>query len=64
MVVHDPCNHVWFIGHYKTYNISKVGHPRSNLVGLLMLWMVIYNIQSTGIVLYVPQNIVNPVKHE
>jgi hypothetical protein len=30
-------------GHYMTYIISSVGHPRLDLIGLLMLWMVAYN---------------------
>jgi hypothetical protein len=29
-------------GHYKTNIISDVGHPRSDLVVLLVLYMVVY----------------------
>jgi hypothetical protein len=29
--------------HYMMYIISSVGHPRLDLVGLLVLWMVAYN---------------------
>jgi hypothetical protein len=30
--------------HYKTYNISGVGHPRSDSIVPLVLWIVAYNI--------------------
>ena len=34
-------------GHYKTYIISSVSHPRSDSVVLLVLWIVTYNIWGT-----------------
>jgi hypothetical protein len=36
-------------GHYRTYIISSVSHPRSNSVKLLALWMVVYNGRGTGV---------------
>ena len=41
--------------HYRTDIISGVGHPRSNLVVLLMLCTVAYNIWGTSVVLHVPR---------
>ena len=38
-------------GHYKINIISGVGHPRLDSVVLLLLCMVAYNIQGTGVVL-------------
>jgi hypothetical protein len=37
--------------HYRTNIISGVGYSRSELVILLVLCTVVYNIQSTGVVL-------------
>jgi hypothetical protein len=37
------------VGHFRTYIISGVGHPRSDLVVPLMLWTVAYNGQGIGI---------------
>jgi hypothetical protein len=41
-------------GHCRTDIISGVGHPRLDLVVLLVLCTVVYNIWDTGIVLQVP----------
>ena len=49
-------------GHYRTYVISGVGHPRLDSVMPLVLWMVAYNIQSIDVVLQVTQDSVNPTK--
>jgi hypothetical protein len=49
-------------GHYKTYIISGVSHPRSDLIMSLMLWKVAYNIQSINVVLQVTRNIANPAE--
>jgi hypothetical protein len=38
-------------GHYRTYIISNVGHPRSDLVVPQVLCTVTYNIRGTGVVL-------------
>jgi hypothetical protein len=46
-------------GHYKTYIICSVGHMRLDLVGLLVLCIVAYNDQGTGIVLQVIQDNAN-----
>jgi hypothetical protein len=40
------------VGHCKTYIISSMGHPRSNSVGLLVLWRA-YNGRDIDIVLQV-----------
>ena len=40
--------------HFKMYIISGVGHLRSNLIVLLVLCTVAYNIWVTGVVLQVP----------
>jgi hypothetical protein len=45
--------------HYKTYIIYSVGHMRLDLVGLLVLCIVAYNDQGTGIVLQVIQDSAN-----
>ena len=37
--------------HYRTYIISSVGHPRSDSIRLLVLWMVAYNGRGIDIVL-------------
>ena len=47
-------------GHYKIDIINGVGHLRSNLVVLLVLCTIAYNIRGTSVVLQVHQNIVNP----
>ena len=46
-------------GHYMTYIISGVGHPRSDSVVLLVLQTVAYNTRSTGVVLQVSRDNVN-----
>jgi hypothetical protein len=46
-----------------TYIISGVDHPSSDLIVPLVLWMVMYNIQDTGVVLQVPRDSVNPTKN-
>jgi hypothetical protein len=51
-------------GHYTTCIISGVGHLRSDSVVPLVLWIVAYNIQGTGVVLQVLQNNVNPAENE
>jgi hypothetical protein len=51
-------------GHYKMYIISRVTHLRSDLIRLLVLWMVAYNGQNTGIVLQVPWDNANPTENE
>ena len=38
-------------GHYRTYIISGMGHPRSDSVMSLVLWAVVYNIWGTSVVL-------------
>jgi hypothetical protein len=43
-------------GHYMTYIISSLGHTRSGLVRLLVLWMVAYSGQSTNIILQVTRD--------
>ena len=48
--------------HYMTYIISGVGHLMSNSVVPLVLWIVAYNIQGTGIVLQVSWDNANPAK--
>jgi hypothetical protein len=53
---HDQLSHCLMVGNYKTYIISSAGHPMSDLVGLLVLWMVAYNDRGIGIVLQVPRN--------
>jgi hypothetical protein len=40
-------------GHYKTNIISDVGHPKSESIVPLVLYMVAYNIRGTGILLQV-----------
>jgi hypothetical protein len=61
MIVHDQ--HSLNGSHYRTNIISGVGHPRSNLIIPLMLYMVAYNIQGTGVVLLVPQDSANPIEN-
>ena len=39
MVVHNQCNYVKLVGYYKIYIINSMCHPRSNSVGLLVLWI-------------------------
>jgi hypothetical protein len=46
--------------HCRTNIISGVGHLRSNSVLPLVLCTVVHNIQGTGIILIVAQDIVNP----
>jgi hypothetical protein len=48
--------------HYRMDNISSVGHPRSDLIVLLILCMVTYNIQGTSVLLQVPRDSVNPTE--
>ena len=50
-------------GHYRTYIINGVGHPRSNSVVPLVLCTVAYNIWGTGVVLQVPQDSTNLVEN-
>jgi hypothetical protein len=50
--------------HYRTYVISGVGHPRSDLVVLLVLCTVACNGWGMGIVLQVHQDSANPAKNE
>jgi hypothetical protein len=45
------------------YIINSIGHLRSNLVGLLVLWTVVYNGQGIGIVLQVPRDNANSVEN-
>ena len=49
--------------HYRTYIISGMGHPRSDSVELLVLWMVASNIQGIGVLLQVPRDTANPVEN-
>jgi hypothetical protein len=49
-------------GHYMTYIISDVGHPKSDSVVPLMLCTVACNGWGTGIVLQVPWDSTNPAK--
>ena len=46
-------------GHYRTYIISDVGHPRLDSVVSLVLWMVAYNIRGTNVVLLVFRDNIN-----
>jgi hypothetical protein len=46
-------------GHYRTDIISGVGHPRSDSVVPLMLFVVACNGWGTGIVLQVPRDSTN-----
>jgi hypothetical protein len=48
--------------HYKTDIISNVGHPRSNLIMLLVLCMIACNGWDIGIILQVFQDNANPAK--
>jgi hypothetical protein len=41
-------------GHYRTYIIISVSHPRSDSVELLILWTVACNGRGTNIVLQIP----------
>jgi hypothetical protein len=50
-------------GHYRMDIISSVGHLRSNLVKLLVLWTVAYNGRGTIIALSVPRDSANPVEN-
>ena len=45
--------------HYRMYIISSVGHPKSDLVGLLVLRTIAYNGRGTSIVLQVLWNNIN-----
>jgi hypothetical protein len=49
--------------HFRTDIISGMGHPRSNLVVLLVLCTVAYNIWGNNVVLQVPQDSTNPVEN-
>jgi hypothetical protein len=49
-------------GHYKMDIISGVGHPRLDSVMPLVLCMVTCNGWSTGIVLQVPRDSINPTE--
>jgi hypothetical protein len=49
-------------GCYRTNIISGVTHLRSNLVVLLVLCMVAYNIEGTSVVLQVPRDSTNLVE--
>jgi hypothetical protein len=51
-------------GHHRTYIISGVGHPRSDLVVLLMICSVAYNIRGTDVVLHVPRDSANSTENE
>jgi hypothetical protein len=46
-------------GHYRTNIINRVGHLRLDLVVLLVLYIVAYNIWGTGVVLQVPRDNTN-----
>jgi hypothetical protein len=46
-------------GHYRMYIISGMGHLKLNLVVLLMLWTIAYNIWDTGVALQVFRDSVN-----
>jgi hypothetical protein len=46
-------------GHYRTNIISGVGHPRSDSVVPLMLFVVACNGWGTGIVLQIPRDSTN-----
>ena len=50
--------------HFRTDIISGVGHPRLNSLILLVLCMVEYNIQGTGIVLQAPRDSANPARKD
>jgi hypothetical protein len=54
----------WLVGHYKIYIISSVAHLRSDLVELLVLWMVVYNGRDTDIILQVTKSSINPIENE
>jgi hypothetical protein len=49
-------------GHYRTNIISSVGHPRSDLIMLLVLCMVTCNGWDTGIVLQIYRDSSNPTE--
>ena len=51
MVIGDQRSHCLMVCYYRIYITSSVGHLRSNLVGLLELWIVAYNCQGIDIVL-------------
>jgi hypothetical protein len=51
------------VGHYRTYITSGVGHPMSDLVVPLVLWMVAYNSRGTDIVLQVSRDSDNLAKN-
>ena len=65
VLIYESSNGCFMIGvaltddHYMTYIICSVGHYRSNSVGLLVLWMIVYNGRGTDIVLQVPRNSAN-----
>jgi hypothetical protein len=44
--------------------INDVGHLRLNLIGLLVLRTVVFNVWGTNIVLQVPLDSVNPAERE
>jgi hypothetical protein len=44
--------------------INDVGHLRLNLIGLLVLRTVVFNVWGTDIVLQVPLDSVNPAERE
>jgi hypothetical protein len=58
------CNHSLMNGHYRTYIISSVGHPRLDSVMPLMLYTVVYNIWGTSVVLQISQNSNNSTENE
>jgi hypothetical protein len=50
------------MGGYKTDIISGIGHLRLDSIVQLMLYMVAYNIQGTGVVLQVIRDSANLIK--
>jgi hypothetical protein len=47
-------------GHYRTYIISNVGHPRLDSIVPLVLCTIVYNIWGTDVVLWVHRDSINP----
>ena len=56
-------SHSLMDGHYMTYIISGMGHPRSKLVVPLILWMVAYKFWGIYNVLQVPRDSANPIEN-
>jgi hypothetical protein len=50
-------------GHYRVDIISGVGHPRLDVVVLLVLYTVAYNIRGTSVVLQIHRDSDNPTEN-